>query len=941
MVTYLTLVRRCLKRSLTRFLSITAIVAVGAGFLGGLLSTDLDMRLTVDDYYDRTGMFDIDAKCAFGLNESDIERLSALECTEDILPAFVYDLVFEKGGGSCTARIYGMDAKRSMNNVILAEGRMPEKSDECVMVLGNKYTDGYSVGDIYTVSETNGFYDTRSDIFAHDSYTVVGRVTFPYYLSIEADPSTAGKGSIDVALIALPEAFTLKVYTDAFIAVKGARELDSFSEEYKTLITAAADTINTLADTIRAEKLESTKAEAEKSLSEKRSEYEEAKAEAQEKLAAAEQSITEQEQLLAAKSAELNAAKRDFDSQKDMMPAAKRTETEAALQKAQTELEEGEAKLSAAKAALESAKKQAEEKFAQANSELESARREIDSLAAPAWYNILRTDTLSFISYSGNCDKIGAIAKVFPVFFFFVAALVALTTMTRMVEEERGQIGTLKTLGYGNASIILYYIGFSFAASVIGSVAGLLLGMKVLPAVISGTYKMMYDLPATLVPYRLKYFITIPLISVACTGLATLAACLAAIRERPAALLLPKAPKAGKKILLEHITPIWHKMSFTRKVTARNVFRYKKRLFMTVAGVAGCCALLVTGFGLRDSIHDIVDLQFGELYTHNAEITLTGDSPAENEALLDILNGDDVNSYSLIHTEKGYAGSDADTESATIVIPESREDFAREVVFRDRHTKKTFEFTANGAYLTEKLSEQIGVSTGDSFTLKAADGSEFSLTVAGICENYISAYVFVDKSLFAAASGTDPDEIKANAVFLTAASEAPEKRDELSERLLATKAVANVRFNATVRESFENTVKSIDYIVMVLIAAAGILAVIVLYNLTNINICERVKELATIKVLGFYNGEVASYIYRETAILTLIGIVCGFGFGAWLHSFVVRTAEVNAVMFGRTASIQSYLLAAAVTIVFAALVDLIMYPKLKRIDMVESMKAPE
>ncbi|HOP11871.1 MAG TPA: ABC transporter permease [Oscillospiraceae bacterium] len=621
----------------------------------------------------------------------------------------------------------------------------------------------------------------------------------------------------------------------------------------------------------------------------------------------------------------------------------KRLELENAKQKltdGYADIETAEKKLADGEKEYADAKAEADEKLSDAADKLADARQKVAEIEYPEWYILDREDTVSFNSFKSNSEKIAAIAKVFPIFFFLVAALVALTTMTRMVEEERTQIGTLKALGYSNGSIIAYYIGYSVLATLIGSVIGMIVGFKLFPTLIINAYRMMYSLPDTVTAFYWDYSLIIISTAVICTTAATLAACLDQLSEKPSTLMLPRAPKAGKRVFLEYISFIWNRMKFIQKVTARNILRYKKRFWMTVIGIAGCCALLVTGFGLRDSIHAIVEKQFGEIYKFNLSLYLKNDGDAENDPIISgfLTDTDNVNGYAVLHNENGTAEVGGNSEKVSIYVPKNTDELKQQFTLRVRKTGEDVSFSENSIVLTEKLCEKLGLSVGDIFTLKNSDGKPYDFTVSGICENYITNFVFIPSSAYAEAFGENPEY---TLVLADVKDDSEPSRTSISERILKSDNILLVQFSQTIRESFENTVKSIDYIVAVLIISAGLLAVIVVYNLTNINICERRKELATIKVLGFYDREVASYIYRETNILCLIGILFGFGFGAWLHSFVVRTAEVDAVMFGRTATPRSYLFAAALTILFTALVDLIMLGKLRAINMVESMKANE
>lgn len=613
---------------------------------------------------------------------------------------------------------------------------------------------------------------------------------------------------------------------------------------------------------------------------------------------------------------------------------------DADIKKAEADIRDAEQKLADGEKEYADAKREADEKIADAEQKIADAQRDIDDLDKAEWYVTDRRDTVSFMSYKSNSEKVAAIATVFPIFFFAVAALVALTTMTRMVEEERAQIGTLKALGYSNLSIGSYYVGYSLAASAAGGVIGILLGFNTLPAVVANAYSMMFTLPPTLTPFHWNYALVIVPAMMVCTTVATLFACAELLRERPSQLMQQRAPKAGKRILLERVGFLWKRMKFTHKVTARNILRYKKRFFMTVFGIAGCCALLLTGFGLRDSIGDIVPKQFDEIYRFNLSLYLKEDGDAESDRRIQALLNDPsmVDGYAVVHSEAAHVEYKGESGKVTLTVPRETAELKQQIALRERRSGADIPFEEDSLVLTEKLCETLGIRVGDTVTLVNNDGAKAQRKVTGICENYVQGYAFVTASTYAELFDAQPEY---KLVYANLTDESAEARDAVSARVLQSPNVVMLQFSQSIRESFENMLQNIDYIIMVLIVSAGALAMIVLYNLTNINICERKKELATIRVLGFHDREVASYIYREITILSLVGILAGFVLGLGLHAFVVKVAEIDSVMFGRTIKGMSYLYAAGITGLFTALVDLIMLPKLRSIDMVESMKANE
>lgn len=997
------MILRSVYRTKSRFLSILAIVAVGVGFLGGLLSTAPDMQLTADKYYNDYRFFDIDVKGTMGLTDDDADELSKLECVDRAMPARVTDVNLDCLGEAYVTRVYGVDlsARGSdgfINDFELVDGRMPENAGECLIASPNGYTSDHKVGEVFTISASNRDIEGT---YAFESLTVSGIVRCPQYMSIEREPSTVGTGRVNVIMFVYPECYALEPYTDIFLRLTGAAELNTFSDKYFELVDNAEEKLDDFGKERSDIRFESIKSNASAEIADAKKQYNDSKDRADRELAAAkgkiddaETQIKDAEAKLEASRAEYTAKKAEIEAKRSELTSAYETlertvaaskanaernkygsntaaleaalaaiektaaEQRASLDAADTELNgyetalgESEKSLSDAAGKIETEKnkladarreydeseKKAREELADAETKIKDAEEKLESLDTPSWYITDRRDNISFNSYRGNSNKINAIARVFPVFFFFVAALVALTTMTRMVEEERTQMGTLKALGYSDGVIMAYYLAYSVLASALGSLVGAAIGFRSLPKVIAGAYSMLYDVPATLTPFRWNYFAIITPIAIVCTSAATFAACISELRERPASLMRQRAPKAGKRIFLERISIIWRHLGFTAKVTARNIIRYKKRFFMTVFGIAGCTALLLTAFGLRDSIHDIVDKQFGDIYKYDLTVYVSsGTDVGTDRELSDFLASGYTRGYLAMHTESGKIGK----EGLAIQVTDDPGSFRDFVTLRERKSGKSIDFTADtdGVILTEKICETLGVKVGDTVELQDADGMTAAVRVAGITENYVTSYCYMTDKTYEAAFG---HKSETNMLLVGLTADDAESRDAAAQEILKSGNILMMTFSQTIRESFSNTVKKIDYIVMVLIFSAGLLAVIVVYNLTNINICERRKELATLRVLGFHNSETASYIYRETGILTVVGILVGFAFGVWLHSFVVRTAEVDAVMFGRSVYAASYLWAALVTAGFAAAVDLMMYPVIKRIDMVEAMKANE
>ena len=629
------------------------------------------------------------------------------------------------------------------------------------------------------------------------------------------------------------------------------------------------------------------------------------------------------------------------DAQSQIADAkAQLADARAELDDARQTIAENAQKLRDGEIEYKDAKAEAEQELADARDEIRDAEQEVADIDFPEWYIWDRGNNVSYASFVGNVDKLTAITTIFPVFFFLVAALVVSTTMSRMVEEERLQIGTLKALGYTGGEIMQKYLWYAFAAAVSGTVVGLAVGFRVFPSIIWSAYEMMYYMPSIQTPWRLTQALfaggTLTALTVGITALA----CRASLAEVPATLMLPRAPKAGKRILLEHITPLWRRLPFTWKVTFRNLLRYKKRFWMTVIGVAGCTSLLVAGFGISDSLNEIITKQFGDISHYDLMTIVTKEEATQRGPVYEYLfdNADAVSESLTISMEATRQQSPDGEIDVYLMVPQDVERFADFLDLHERIGGKPTPLGEQGVVLTEKLAKTLGVQAGDTVTLENGDEQTGTFTVSGVCEHYVSNYVYMSAATYAAGFGED---VSYNAVLSKLPDDSQQTRDAISTALLDMDNVASLTFTDDSVTQVLNMLNSIDAVVVLIIVCAACLAFVVLYNLSNINIAERVKEIATIKVLGFYDREVDAYVNRESAALSLIGTLFGVFGGIALHRFIIVTVEVDAVMFGRDIHPLSFVYAIALTLVFSTLVNLVMGRTLKKISMVESMKAPE
>lgn len=1214
------------RKSKGRFFSIFFIVALGVAFFSGIRSSEPDMRISGDTYYDETNMMDLKVQGTMGLTEDDITALSKVEGVERVEGGYSVDAVTKIGQNEKVVHI--QSDLPTINDISVSKGRMPETVDEILLDEDFMESSGYQIGD--KIRFSSGTADEITDSLASEEYEIVGAGSSSCYISFERGSSLIGNGEIAGFAVVLPDAFSMDVYTEAYLLVEGAREETAYTDGYDERVKEVKERVEDIADARCEERLSQIREEADIEISDSEQELQEAREEADRQLAEAGQKISDSEKQLsdgrqqvvdgqkalasgkeeidsrkgtlqeakdqyesgmrelqtgkdeldaqrksfqakrdaaydefdrqeailkeneeklaqtseliesgeaeiakqepkleeARKSLEegkekLNAAKEIFLKEKEKAEAeiaekeqeiqegqekldelsrqieemerqieenpdlsdiltpvledlkkqwkegdeklqdarqqieeaktqlkekeeelniqeaklaemektlessermlaekkeqladakvqyqagieklnagkqalldakeeaekgfamgeAQIQEAEAKLQSAETQLMDaenqiisgekllseaenllaekenqlseaqqailsGEKELAEGKEEYEKQKREAEEQFKEAEQKIADARAELDEIGLPTWYVSDRDILTEYTSYGENADRMRAIGEVFPELFFLVAALISLTTMTRMVEEERGQIGTLKALGYGKKSIAGKYLLYALLATLGGSVLGVLVGEKALPYIIIYSYRIMYThLPHIVIPYQWSYAAMATAAALACTLLATLYACYKALAAQPAELMRPPSPKEGKRILLERIGFIWKHLSFIWKSTIRNLFRYKKRLFMTLAGIGGCMALMVVGFGLKDSIMCIGTLQYQELQVYDGMVylsdTITDQEKADTKELLSDMKNADGYAEADMRRVQVSANDQGDAESVYQCIVRDKDDISRFLVFRDRKSQETYELTDDGVILTEKMAKTLDVKKGDKIYLGAEGEEKKEVTVTDICENYMEHYVYMTENLYEEVYGAVPEY---NTLLFDLKDNSQKKLDQTGEKILKQDGVMNVTYTNSIEDQLNTMLKSLNLVIVVLIISAGMLAFVVLYNLNNINITERRRELATLKVLGFYDNEVSSYVYRENILLTFLSILIGMGLGWILHRFVITTVEVDVVMFGRVINWQSYLYSALFTVAFSLFVNWVMYYKLKKIDMVESMKSVE
>ena len=1008
---------REIKHTKSRFFSIMILVALSVAFLSGLKATAPDMKQTGDNYLDSLHLADIQVLSTLGLTDEDIDAIRAQKNIENAEGEYVLDAFASSGGAEAVVKVLSL-SDQGINDVLLREGRMPARADECVVEENMLELLDISIGDTITLEPDSKL----DDALAGEEYTVVGTIRSPAYIAVERGTSTIGSGTVKAYLYLPREAFTLDYYTAAYARVSGAAEMTAFYDEYDDYIDSVIDALEPFGDERAALRHDSLVAEATEKLDDAQRELDDAKAEADEELGKAErelsdarkklddgwrdyrdgqqelkdsraeldeayQSLQDGEQEYADGLAQYEASLRELEDRKTAAGAGMAAVTDPAalaamqeqLEQAQQQLDEAKAQLDASRAELdagwqayddgeaqyaagaqeladayveltdgekdyrkgqreyEDGKAEADEKIADAQEKITDARREVADIESCEWYLFSRSYNPGYTGFGQDADRMANLASVFPIIFFLVAALVCLTTMTRMVEEQRVQIGSLKAMGYSGLAISRKYLFYGLLPSLTGGVFGLVIGYILFPKMIFTAYQIMYQMP----DIELHAYADISLFSllaaVACTTVATLWACLATLRETPASLMRPRTPKAGKRVFLEYIRPLWKRMSFTHKVTARNLFRYQKRFWMTVIGIGGCTALIIAGFGLRSSLLFTMSRQYDELFHYSGQVTLSDNVlDDERRAVEDFLAGDErIVNYVPCAASSATVTTSGYSTTAYIEVMEADE-IGKVVDLFDYKSGEPITMGDEGVYIDQKLSELLGVSVGDTFVL---DGDERGdVTVAGIYEHYTGHFVYMTPGYYESALGADGEP---NAYLLNFTSDDTDTCNAIFEKLLSLSGVATTSRMRDTQDTYMHSMERVDFVVVIIILAAAALAMVVLFNLSNINITERQRELATIKLLGFYDNEVSAYVYRENIVLTVFGILMGCFMGHWLHIYLVRSTEIDLMMFGRQTEWTAYVYAAILTMLFSVAVNILAHFRMKKIDMVESLKSAE
>ncbi|WP_300259011.1 ABC transporter permease [Clostridium sp.] len=839
--------------SKARFFSIMLIIFLGVAFYSGIKSAGPDMNKTINKFYNNENLMDSKIISTLGLSDKDLELIKN---DPNILDYYgTHSIDANLTNMSNVVKFMEYNVKNNINNLVVLEGKLPEKSGEIALdERAFKLNKNLKIGDYFTIDAD----ENTMKNFKENKFKIVGIVKSPMYIEKESRGSTTvGKGIIDYFGVLNIEDINMGAYTEIYVRFKNVQGLNAYGDEYKELMEENNKYLEDLYSNRKIERVEEIKWEA----------------------------------------------KKEFN-------------------KAYEKLNENE-KLAEGRKEIEEKEKSTLNDFNECN-----------------YYVFDRTDNPGYSGYNDSINSLDSIASVLPVFFFIVSVLICLTTITRMVEEKRIEIGTMKALGYGDFEISLKFVIYAALASIIGCLLGILVGSNILPNIISNAYTSLYDLPNIDTYYYSSYIIQALAISILCTVGAASFVVRVELKNKPANLMRPKAPKLGKKILLERITPIWEKLNFNQKVTFRNIFRYKQRMLMTIFGIAGCMALLVTGFGLKDSNTGMVEKQFDKLWNYETMVVF-GDNHTEleiqkyNEILKELPGYE--NNLRMHQESVTFSKEGMNKQTVSLYVPQNKDELDKFIVLNDRILGKKYEIPDEGVVINEKLGKLLGVSIGDIITFKNENNNTYDVEVKEIAENYIMHSIYMSPSYYEKVFGkkanynTDLINFDKNKI----------NEDEISSKLMECKNVVNVTMTSQIEKTTKESAANMNVVMLVIILSAGSLAFVVLYNLNNINVSERIRELSTIKVLGFFDDEVTMYILRENIILTLLGILAGASLGKILHAFIIKTSETDTMMMYPNINITSYIFSALITILFTVIVMILMHVKLRKVNMIDALKSNE
>ena len=982
-----------IKNTYKRFISILLMAFLGVGFFAGIRAASPDMLDTLDQYYKKQNVYDIEIISTLGLTDGDIEAISQIENIEKVEASFETDGKIEIEGKENIVKLITLG---EINKPIILEGNVPTTENECLVEQSFLTANNKKIGDTINVEVETTKNDNGEEIqyLKNSEMKIVGTAKSPLYISRDRGTSGLGAGKVNYYIYMLKENVNTSIYTKIYVKVKDSDKYVTSENNYEDYIEEVKNNIEEIKEerenarkqglidianqkiTDAENELNNQKQEAENKIADAENELSKAREEiqngeneisqnkksadteftnAQKQIDNAKLELENKEKELNTKEEQLNKqyeqlgienpysgeiqkakeeiqkAKKELEQQQTELNNTKNTTYEK-IENAQEELDEAKKKLEDGENELENSKKEFNEKIKEAEEKLEEARTKVEEIENPEWYILDRNSNAGYVSFIQDTKSVTNIGRVFPIVFFAVSVLISLTSMTRMVEEQRMQIGTLKALGYNNIQIMSKYILYATLASITGGILGMCVGFMTLPKILWGLYSTMYQIQDdVIIGFRWEIGqIGLIIIGICIIG-ATFYAVIKELKATPAILMRPKSPKMGNRVMLEKIPFIWKKLNFIQKVTVRNIFRYKKRFIMTIIGIFGCTSLIVTGFGIKDSITIILPNQYEKVFTYDLQINLKKED--EIQAIQENKCIEKVVETNMTYVKIKKAENEEDIQ---LVVP--KDDFSGLININDVKTKENLELVDDNIYITDKVAQLLNIEEGDIVTLRDNDNNEYEIKIDKIVENYVSHYIYMTKSTYEKVIGKN---YETNTLLTKNIELSEDDEEKLVEEFMEKDSITSITRTTVLMKTLDDTLKLLNYVVLILIVSAGLLAFVVLYNLANVNISERIRELATIKVLGFYDREVYDYVAREMTILTLIGIILGLFGGYCLNYFIIGTCEINILRFAKIIKPVSYIYSILITIVFTIIINIVTYLSLKKIDMIQSLKSIE
>ncbi len=957
-----------IKKSSKRFISIILIVLLGVGFYCGLKASSPDMRNTLNSYINEQEMFDIEIISTLGLTKNDITAISNIKNIENVNPSISFDALVKIDDEELVFKVHSYTP--DINKLVLVDGKLPENSDEVVIESSFFRIHDYKLGDIIEIK-----LDSNNISLKNKEVKIVGVVNSPLYISMTRESSSLGSGTVNYYLYMVSDNIECDYYTEIYLNVTASHQYFSYSKTYEKKIDEVIKEVENLGLTQSDIRYNEILDEANEKISEAEDELNSAKKKLKTETKNAQAEINKAKKSLEDSRLELNNLKELNDNYQGLVNKINENNElilntsdpstlyrlnyensileqnklaienglssqnievnnlDTLIKESETKISSGETELKTAQEKLNNETTKANKKINEAEKKLQEEAKKLDDIKEGEWYILNRDANLGYTSYLQDADRLEKIAVVFPIVFFVVAALVCLTSMTRMVDEQRLMIGTLKSLGYSTFAIAFKYVLYALLACAIGSVLGCFIGFNTIPVIVGNIYQMMYAIPDLQSDFILYYAILGFIVALISTVGATLYSTIKSLKEKPAMLMRPKSPEKGKRVFLEKIKFIWKKLKFTQKVTVRNLFRYKKRFYMTIIGIAGCTALITAGFGLRDSISGLIPNQYNRIFKYDVDIAIKDNYEKINNELL---NNVDIKNTLGVMQKSIEITNISNNQNINLFVPDNITNFDDFISLNDLKNNK-YLLNDNEIIITDKLSRILDVKIGDNLVLKLGD-EKSEVKITGISENYVMHYVYMNKTTY---ENLFKEKYEVNDIYALVNFTKDENDTYVKNLLASNKDIAAVRFLNDTMVTYNDIMDNMKTVAWILVISAAMLAFVVLFNLANVNISERKKEIATIKVLGFFDKEVYHYITREIYILAIIGIPIGLVMGYILTTYVVKTCELDMVTFRTIINPTSYLIAVAFTFIFTIIVNIITYFILKKIDMIESLKSVE